>query len=147
MGQAEYEHLRSWLDEDYAREVAKATGVSPEEGRAEAQKQLGELLPHGLKSKGHYFWKIVAADGAAVGDLWVLVEPPKERAFIYFIGIDEPYRGKSYGRAAMQALETTVKPMGANRIDLNVFGDNTTAINLYQSLGYQVLGMGMRKPI
>ena len=37
--------------------------------------------------------------------------------------------------------------MGANRIDLNVFGDNTTAIHLYQSLGYQIQAMGMRKPI
>jgi len=147
MSQAEYELLRSWLDEDYAREVTKAMGVSIEEGRQAARKQLAELLPDGLKSNGHHFWKIVAEDNAAVGDLWVLVEPAKERAFIYFIGIDEAYRGKGYSRAAMQTLETTVKPMGVSRIDLNVFGDNTTAINLYQSLGYQVLGMGMRKPI
>ena len=32
--------------------------------------------------------------------------------------------------------------MGASRIDLNVFGDNATAINLYQSLGYQVSSHG-----
>ena len=147
MAEEEYQHLRSWLDEDYAQEVAKAMGVSIEEGREAARKQLGELLPEGLKSEGHHFWKITTESGDAVGDLWVLVEPAKERAFIYFIGIDEAYRGKGYSRAAMQTLEITVKPMGVSRIDLNVFGDNTTAINLYQSLGYQVLGMGMRKPI
>ena len=147
MTEAEYEHLRSWLDEDYAQDVAKAMGVSIEEGRASAQKQLGELLPNGLESEGHHFWRIITEDGASVGDLWVLVEPPKERAFIYFIGIDEPYRGKGYGRAAMQALEVAARPMGASRIDLNVFGDNPTAIHLYQSLGYQTQAMGMRKPI
>ena len=147
MTQAEYEHLRSWLDEDYAQDVAKAMGISIEEGRASAQKQLGELLPAGLSSEGHHFWRIIAEDGASVGDLWVLVEPAKERAFIYFIGIDEPYRGKGYGRAAMQALEAEVRSLGATRIDLSVFGDNGSAIHLYQSLGYQIQAMGMRKPI
>jgi ribosomal protein S18 acetylase RimI-like enzyme len=147
MTQAEYAQLRSWMDDDYAQEVAKAMGISVEDGRAATQKQLGELLPVGLESEGHHFWKIVAEDGGAVGDFWVLVEPAKERAFIYFVGVDEAYRGKGYGRAAMEALEPIVKPMGASRIDLNVFGENATAINLYQSLGYQVLSMGMRKPI
>ncbi len=147
MTEAEYQALRSWLDEDYAQDVAKAMAMSLEEGREAARKQLGELLPDGLSSEGHHFWKIVAEDGAAVGDLWVLVEPQKERAFIYFIGIDEAYRGKGYGRAAMQALEAEVRPLGATRIDLSVFGDNATAIHLYQSLGYQIQAMGMRKPI
>ena len=32
MAEEEYQHLRSWLDKDYAREVAKAMGVSIEEG-------------------------------------------------------------------------------------------------------------------
>jgi ribosomal protein S18 acetylase RimI-like enzyme len=47
----------------------------------------------------------------------------------------------------MQALEAEVRPLGATRIDLSVFGDNATAIHLYQSLGYQIQAMGMRKPI
>src|SRR6476646_9550302 len=93
MTQAEYERLRSWMDEDYARDVAKAMAMSLEEGREAAQKQLAELLPTGLSSEGHHFWKITASDGAAVGDLWVQIGPAKGRAFIYFIGIDEAFRG------------------------------------------------------
>jgi ribosomal protein S18 acetylase RimI-like enzyme len=147
MTETDYQQLRAWLDEDYARDVAKAMAMSLEEGREAAQKQLAELLPTGRSSEGHHLWKIVASDGAAVGDLWVQVGPAKGRAFIYFIGTDKAHRGKGYGRAAMQALEAAVRPLGATRIDLSVFGDNTTAINLYRSLGYQVQGMGMRKPL
>ena len=71
----------------------------------------------------------------------------KARAFIYFIGIDEGYRGQGYSRAAMLAMENTVKPLGANHIDLNVFGDNTVAVRLYESLGYKTTAMNMRKEI
>ena len=81
MTEAEYGHLRSWLDEDYAQDVAKAMGSRIEEGRAAAQKQLGELLPDGLNSEGHHFWKIITEDGASVGDLWVLVEPAEGARF------------------------------------------------------------------
>jgi uncharacterized protein YgbK (DUF1537 family) len=52
MTEVEYAYLRSYLDEDYAQEVAKAMAVSIEEGRAAAQKQLGELLKDGLQSEG-----------------------------------------------------------------------------------------------
>ena len=34
MTQAEYEQLRSWMDEDYAHEVAKAMGISIDMGGA-----------------------------------------------------------------------------------------------------------------
>ena len=47
----------------------------------------------------------------------------------------------------MLTLETTVKPLGANHIDLNVFGDNTVAVHLYESLGYQPTAILMRKDI
>jgi len=47
----------------------------------------------------------------------------------------------------MLALETTVRPLGARRIDLNVFGDNTVAVRLYESLGYKPTAMNMRKEL
>lgn len=147
MTEAEYTAMRAYLDEGYAQEVARAMDISLEEGRAAAAKQLAELLPSGLASEGHYFWKIVAEEGDAVGDLWTFIDPQRHRAFIYFIGTDEAQRGKGYGRAAMLALEAAVRPLGADHIDLNVFGENTTARRLYESLGYEATAINMRKRI
>ena len=147
MTESEYQRLRESIFEDYARETANVTSTSIEEGRNMAARQFDQLLPDGMASKGHYFWRILNDNGDAVGDLWVLVESEKARAFIYFIGIDEGYRGHGYSRAAMLALESTVKSLGANHIDLNVFGDNTVAVRLYESLGYKPTAMNMRKEI
>src|SRR5690242_19139399 len=147
MTESEYQHVREAIFEDYARETANVTSTSVEEGRNIAARQFDQLLPDGMASRGYYFWRIVNENGDAVGDLWVLVESEKARAFIYFIGIDEGYRGHGYSKAAMLALESTVKPLGANRIDLNVFGDNTVAVRLYESLGYKPTAMNMRKEL
>lgn len=147
MTDSEYQRLREAIFEDYARDLANVNSIAIDEGRKAAERQFAQLLPDGMASKGHYFWRIVAENGDAVGDLWVLVESEKARAFIYFVGIDEQYRGQGYSRAAMLALESTVKPLGANHIDLNVFGDNTVAVRLYESLGYKPTAMNMRKEI
>ena len=147
MSESEYQRLRETIFEDYARETANVSSLSIEEGRKAAARQFEQLLPDGIASKGHHFWRIVNDNGNAVGDLWMLVESEKARAFIYFVGIDEEYRGQGYSRAAMLALETTVKPLGAQHIDLNVFGDNTVAVRLYESLGYKPTAMNMRKEL
>ncbi|HEU5349460.1 MAG TPA: hypothetical protein VFU63_12690 [Ktedonobacterales bacterium] len=47
----------------------------------------------------------------------------------------------------MRVLETTVKPLGVNKINLNVFGDNTVAVQLYESMGYKPTAPLMRKTI
>jgi ribosomal protein S18 acetylase RimI-like enzyme len=145
MTEPEYAALRAWLDEDYAQDVARAMDIPIEEARVAASKQAADLLKDGLATEGHYLWKIVAEQDAAVGDLWVFVDPRRRRAFIYFIGIDEAHRGKGYGKAAMLALEPEARSKGADHIDLNVFGDNATAIRLYEGLGYRPTAIGMRK--
>ena len=145
MTEAEYAGMRAYLDEGYAQDIARVMDLTIEEARAAGAKQIAELLKNGLATEGHYLWKIIADQGDAVGDLWTLVDPGKRRAFIYFIGIDEQSRGKGYGKAAMLALETAVRPKGADHIDLNVFGDNPTAIRLYEGLGYLPTAINMRK--
>jgi ribosomal protein S18 acetylase RimI-like enzyme len=147
MTESEYQRLREAIFEDYAREVANVNSTSIEEGRKAAARQSDMLLPDGIASKGHHFWRIVNDNGDAVGDLWIQVESDKTRAFIWFIGIDEQYRGHGYSKAAMLALQTTVKPLGAQHIDLTVFGDNTVAVRLYESLGYKPTAINMRKEI
>ena len=60
MTQAEFERLRDSMFEDYARETAHVRSLTIEEGRAEATRQFTTLLPDGIASKGHYFWRIIA---------------------------------------------------------------------------------------
>lgn len=145
MTEAEYAGMRAAIEDDYAQNVGRVTDMSIEEARAAAAKQFADLLKNGLATEGHYLWKVIADPDDAVGDLWTFVDPGKRRAFIYFIGIDAQHRGKGYAKAAMLALEAAVRPMGADHIDLNVFGDNTPAIQLYERLGYRPTAITMRK--
>jgi ribosomal protein S18 acetylase RimI-like enzyme len=145
MIEAEYVGFRTFMDEDYAQVIARAMDLSIEDARALADKQLADLLKNGLATEGHHLWKIMTDHDGAVGDLWTFVDPAKRAAFIYFIGIDERHRGNGYGKAAMLALEAAVRLEGADHIDLSVVGDNTTAIRLYEGLGYRPTAIGMRK--
>jgi ribosomal protein S18 acetylase RimI-like enzyme len=47
----------------------------------------------------------------------------------------------------MLAGEEECRRLGHRHLDLNVFGNNTTAINLYTSLGYTVTSQQMRKEL
>jgi ribosomal protein S18 acetylase RimI-like enzyme len=150
MTEPEFARFKAFMYEDYAAAISRGMDVPVEEVRDRAAQQTDELLKDGLASESHILWKIVAGsvpDGEAVGNLWVHMDREKQQAFIYFIGIDDQYRGKGYARAAMLALEAAVKPMGAKRLALNVFGDNTTARHLYESLGYEPSAISMRKDI
>jgi RimJ/RimL family protein N-acetyltransferase len=149
MTEAEFLAFKAFMYDEYAADIARGMAVPIDEVRERATQQIDDLLKDGLASDAHFLWKIVAeADpNGAAGDLWAYVDRAKQRAFIYFIGIDEQYRGKGYARAAMLALEAEMRPLGATRIELSVFGDNTTARRLYESLGYQPSAIHMRKDL
>jgi ribosomal protein S18 acetylase RimI-like enzyme len=88
----------------------------------------------------------MACDGdEPVGSLWITTKP--RIPFIYGIEVDEKYRGKGYGRSIMLAGEEGCRRRGHSQLDLNVFGNNTTAINLYTSLGYTITSQQMRKQL
>jgi ribosomal protein S18 acetylase RimI-like enzyme len=147
MTEAEYDAFRIVLEEQYARDTARARDIPLEEAHIVTGRQVAEQLKDGLATEGHHLWKVVSEQAGPVGDLWIFVDPTKCTAFIYDIAISEQYRGKGYGKAAMLAVEAAVRPMGAARIDLNVFGYNTTARRLYEGLGYEPIAIGMRKAL
>ena len=66
-------------------------------------------------------------------------------AFIWDIAIVAEYRGRGYGRAALQALEPLVRELGYDSIGLHVFGDNEVARQLYRSVGYMETDVSMQK--
>jgi ribosomal protein S18 acetylase RimI-like enzyme len=101
-------------------------------------------LPDGKKTEGHLVWMACDAD-EPVGSLWVTTEPAIP--FIFGIEVNEQHRGKGYGRSIMLAGEEECRRRGHQQLDLNVFGNNSTAISLYDSLGYQVVSQKMRKEL
>jgi ribosomal protein S18 acetylase RimI-like enzyme len=131
----------------YAEAAVRAGRCSPEEALATARESMEQLLPQGLATPGHHVW--VAHDGETgerVGTLWIQVRSAaaSAEAFVYFIGVDEAQQGNGYGRAVMNAGAEAARRLGATSMALNVFGYNTTAYNLYSSLGYRTISRTMR---
>ncbi|MDR1003098.1 MAG: GNAT family N-acetyltransferase [Oscillospiraceae bacterium] len=64
-----------------------------------------------------------------------------ERGYMALLNIvvDEPQRGKGYGREICESLLAASKNLGAHTAYLQVVQDNQKAINLYTKLGYKTL--------
>ena len=139
-------------DDEYVRWVARSVAgyadsfvqnktMTHEEARQRSEHDFAELLPDGRDTPEQHLWTVAdAGTGAPVGSLWINVRDRGigRAALVYDIEMDETQRGKGYGRATMLAGEVAAKELGATTMGLNVFGFNTTAINLYTSLGYEV---------
>ncbi|WP_238173293.1 GNAT family N-acetyltransferase [Kribbella speibonae] len=136
-----------WMERaaaSFAAGVGPSRGLTPDEALALAYEETERLLPEGPATDQQLIWIAVAAD-EPVGSLWISTK--SKVPFIYGIEVDSGRRGKGYGRAIMLAGEEECRRLGYKQLDLNVFGDNTTAIGLYGSLGYAVISQQMRKDL
>ena len=94
-------------------------------------------------------FRVLVGDGA-VGWLWLGLSAPDGdplMAWVYDVEIDPAYRGRGYGRAAMLLAEAEARSAGMTSIGLNVHGQNAVARSLYDSLGYAVMALQMKKPL
>ncbi len=85
-----------------------------------------------------------------MGWLWLALQHPRGDpgvGFIYNIVVDESFRGRGYGREAMQLAEEEAKRRGLHALALNVFGHNRIAWDLYLSLGYRETSVRMKKDL
>ena len=137
----------SWRDRaaaSFAAGIGPARGLTADEALKLAHEETVKLLPDGPATEHHLIWLAWASD-VPVGSLWISTQ--SRIPFIYGIEVDGDQRGKGYGRAIMIAGEEECRRLGHSRLDLNVFGDNSTAIGLYESLGYTVTSQQMRKEL
>jgi ribosomal protein S18 acetylase RimI-like enzyme len=134
--------------ESYALGIETQGGQTAEFARRKSEEDHAAVLPDGLDTPGHTLW-IVEADNQRVGLLWLAQRDSGGRRviFIYDVEIDEAYRGKGYGRAAMALAEEQARAQGFGRIELNVFGGNEVARKLYRSLGYVETSVQMAKDL
>ena len=128
----------------YAEDIATNGLVEREAARRKAERDMAALLPSGVDTPDQAI-SVLEADGVAVGRLWVGRREIDGRAVLYVwdVEIHADHRGRGYGRQAMRLVEETARTRGLARIELNVFGGNHVARNLYRSLGYQERAVAM----
>ncbi|MDR1825883.1 MAG: ribosomal protein S18-alanine N-acetyltransferase [Bifidobacteriaceae bacterium] len=96
------------------------------------------MLKDELNGPGrHYF--VAEADGEPVGYAGVYVGP--DAAEIMTISVDLAHRGLGYGRVLMARLLAEAQAGGVEAVFLEVATDLGPAIGLYESLGFERLGL------
>ncbi|WP_431074308.1 GNAT family N-acetyltransferase [Microbacterium phyllosphaerae] len=122
----------------FAEDLAASGRYSAEDAAVESHRQMELELPDGVASEGQELFT-AEVDDVEVGVLWIGVRSRGGRphGFILDIEIADDQRRKGYGRDVMHAAEREAARLGADSIGLHVFGFNTGAIRLYESLGYR----------
>ena len=147
MTAAEFETYRAKLVPEYAAEHVRAGDWTADQAETLAAREVNDLLPAGPDSSGMLLLVASTPGGEAVGVVWVALDRLPGEAWIYDIEVNQEHRGKGYGRALLQAAEQEAAQHGSKSIGLNVFGTNTVARRLYESSGYQVTALNMRKDL
>jgi ribosomal protein S18 acetylase RimI-like enzyme len=146
----EYAAYRTRSEQDYAEEMAASGQLDLAAAVERAAVQFAELLPEGLDSPGMHLWTAEVGDpGRPVGIGWIELRRRTSgvSAWIYDISVEADRRGQGLGRGLVEALHEQARGLGATTIGLNVFGHNTAAIRLYDSLGYAVTAQQMKREL
>nr|WP_253942427.1 GNAT family N-acetyltransferase [Nocardioides sp. zg-1230] len=148
MMQEEYDAWRAQSVRDYAADIAKSRDLDLEAAMAQSAGEFAQLLPDGLASTDMHLWTAVV-DDQAVGMGWIELRQRASgvSAWIYDISLDADHRGRGLGRELLDALHAAARDLGATSMALNVFGDNTAAIRLYEASGYAVTAQQMRREL
>lgn len=136
---------------DY-RESRIQAGESVAVATAKARESFEKFFPGGAALPTHRIFDVVADAGEgpeAVGYLWVGPQDDGDPSawWVWDVEIFEPYRRRGHARAAMLLGEDVARSLGATSLGLNVFGFNTGAHDLYESLGYNPTAIQMKKEL
>ncbi|MFJ1544099.1 GNAT family N-acetyltransferase [Streptomyces sp. NPDC088246] len=138
MTQAEYPE---WLTSEkaaYVDDIVRAGALSPEEATRKSDRDFAKLIPEGLATPDNTFLVLEAA-GEQIGTGWLKHGHLPGVTYGYSLYVQEQHRGKGYGRAAMSAGEQATLAAGDSTLMFTVWGGNEVAMNLYTSVGYQVI--------
>jgi ribosomal protein S18 acetylase RimI-like enzyme len=138
MTRAEFDAWSAHSARGYAEQQVAAGLQAGPDAAEHAERQLAALLPGGPATPSHRLWTVRGADDARVGTLWIRVRPlsTEVEAYVFDVEVVPAARGRGLGRATLLAGERAARDLGASVVRLNVFGHNTAALRLYESLGY-----------
>jgi len=135
---------------NYAAQNIKAGYWSEKDGLEKSRETFERLLPDGVSTKDQYIYTVQDPEtDQAVGIIWLnaRTDTPNPIGFIYDIVIDEAVRRKGFGKQAMLAIEDKARELGLESIALHVFFHNTTAVGLYEKIGYKTRSLNMIKDL
>ena len=148
MDETPFRQYRKHLVRDYAADKVRSGVWSPEESENNASKELEGLLPRGTATPGHYLYA-VRDESVEVGMVWI--SPRNSGAgrslWIYDIVVYERFRRRGYASRILHLVEDKARQLGADRVELHVFGHNRGARALYEKLGYTPTSIVMAKPV
>ena len=133
---------------EYAEDKVKSGQWKESESLEKSRGEFLHLLPDGVHTKNEFIYSIVNEEtNQKIGILWVEVkmEETPRRAFGYDFIVYEPFRGKGFGKQALQALDKILISMDVESMGLHVFGHNATAFELYKKMGFEITNINMRK--
>ncbi len=145
------ERYASWNERlvvEFAKDKVES-GNWPAEGSVErSAKETAEQLPRGLDTPGHDIF-VGMVGGEEIGVLWLFTDPAlaTPETMIYDIEIAEQHRGKGLGRELLTAAEEWCADHSIGVLKLHVFADNTAAVSLYESAGFEATNINMAKQI
>jgi len=148
------ERIAEWApgnEADY-RESRIQAGETEAVAAAKARESFEKFFPNGQALPTHRIFDIVADAGEgpeAVGYLWIGPQGDADPLawWVWDVEIVEGHRRRGHARAAMLLGEDVARSLGATSLGLNVFGFNTGARDLYESLGYAPTAIQMKKPL
>jgi ribosomal protein S18 acetylase RimI-like enzyme len=142
--------LGPWLEQSKADHIADRvdTGEDPETARRITNAISERLFPDGIPAAGEFVF-LVTEDAIPVGSVWLGAghDGPPDVWWLWSIEIDVVARGHGLGRQAVRLAEEFARRSGASKLELNVFGNNTVARGLYESLGYRISTIQMSKAL
>lgn len=150
MTEEEYPAYLEYFIPDYAEEISSNYGISKSDSLARASLEISELLAEGVSTHGQILLSIVARVDLFekhVGYLWYKPDMAGLSAFIYDFHIFKSYQGDGLGKEALRAFEENLQNKGFKEIRLRVAGDNSRALHIYKSSGFEVTGINMSKAI
>jgi ribosomal protein S18 acetylase RimI-like enzyme len=140
----EIDEVAAEIERAYADDIERDAGFT----REAAQRKAAAEIPRVLGDGANWLYAL-EADGERVGRLWVGERDLDDGRvlWIWEVFVDERFRGRGYGRAAMELAEEEARERGLATVALNVFGRNDVARGLYRSLGYDEVAVAMRKSV
>lgn len=143
---AEMERFFKVSIEDYAQGLSKAYDKDINETRARSKNDIEQLFKTERENETHKVLAVIAEDGQTeLGGIWYMENTENKDAYIFQILIYEEYRGKGFGKAALDQFHEICKREGLHKVSLSVFGWNHLAFEMYKKANYKITRILMRK--